>query len=222
MILDNIKYELDKKNKTATVLGFYDFDKILNVLRIPKSVKHWFQEYTIIQIKPMAFYSTPIEKIYLPSTLKTIGTGAFGACDFLQNVSIEQTANNLIIGTGAFAFCRKLKKISGTTTIELTGSDHFQMCRSLTEFEPTIFGKIPSNAFYHTTLRHFVFNNSNIVSRDAFEDVPFNSVTLMKDVGFENFEAPFIDSIQAETIFCQSDSPFVNLAFDGYCVKIYD
>lgn len=220
---NNIKYELDKENKTATVLGLLDVEKCPKFLKIPSLIAYLFQKYTVVEIASNAFSGMLVETVSLPATIKTIGTAAFGVCDFLTSIEFDKNdKDTLTIYSGAFALCRKLKSVLGNRIIEFNGSRQFQMCYELSNFNATILGVISESSFSNTKLKNFVFHKEHYVEKDAFHNVEFEFVVLLKDVTDKNFENTFVETIHAETILCQSDSPFVNLAFDGYCVKIYE
>lgn len=69
-----------------------------------------------------------VRSVTLPSSLQTIGDGAFQECYYLTNISVP--ANVSLIGTNAFGNCTNLKTayIQGNTDLD---SDAFSGCSSL-------------------------------------------------------------------------------------------
>ena len=78
-------------------------------------------------------YTSPLESVNIPGTVKTIGVQAFYNCANLLNVTIPNGVTT--IGENAFSSCKKLESVSipeSVTTIEDTA---FRFCTSLSTFE---------------------------------------------------------------------------------------
>lgn len=64
----------------------------------------------LLNIGPGSFAGTHIEKIKLPSSIKTIDSQAFEGCQYLSEVELPE--NLQIIGLSAFSFCKNIKGIT--------------------------------------------------------------------------------------------------------------
>lgn len=116
-----------------------------------------------------ANHSYALEKVVLPSTIKSIGSSAFYGCSKLTEinlptgiVTINPSAFNgcsslttivfpeglTTIGNNAFAYCSKLKQIQWSSTILTIGNNAFKSCDSLTSLAlPSKITSIGTGAF---------------------------------------------------------------------------
>ena len=122
----------------------------------------------VTAVMDSAFYSTNIDELRLPPTVKRIGKGAFAMCEKLATVDLPPTVIN--IGEGAFEGCRSLRGITlparlkqiGTRTfmrsglkaitlpaaIAVIGDSAFAMCTGLDTIRvPAAVEMIGANAF---------------------------------------------------------------------------
>ncbi len=110
----------------------FNYDKTELIQYPPKKQT---KEYTfpngIENIPDHCFSNSDIEKIIIPDSVKTIGTGAFEYCEKLSEVSLP---NGLIeIGERAFYYCLSLKNISIPNGVTCISSYAFQCCQSLSD-----------------------------------------------------------------------------------------
>jgi hypothetical protein len=96
-----------------------------------------------------------LKSIELPSSLVSIGVGAFGQCTQLQSVQLSEGLEN--IGSWAFAYCPELSDIQLPETLTELGSAAFYECTSLTSIA------IPQNV---KALNEFTF-----IACSALEDI---------------------------------------------------
>ena len=80
-------------------------------------------------IEQKAFQYTPIKSLVLPSTLKSIGDNAFGACEYLTSVKANEGLEK--IGKTCFNLCKKLEEFSIPSTLTSLGEGAFTACISL-------------------------------------------------------------------------------------------
>lgn len=145
----------------------YDYNNLQSVVFAPDIV--------LKTIDMNAFRYSLIEEISLPSSLQTIGIGAFENCNnlaqivFEEGIGIESLADNLFskcqalesiilpesvieIGKAAFADCINLKNISITQSNKIINDRAFSSCSSLNSvFLPSGTEKIGERAFENCT-----------------------------------------------------------------------
>lgn len=110
------------------------------------SLRNVFFNEGLININDYGFgYCASLTSVTLPSTLNSIGSGAFGLSG-LENITIPGSVES--IGMGAFDSCNSMKTVvieSGVNTIESTA---FEGCSVLSKVEvPATVTKIGSRAF---------------------------------------------------------------------------
>ncbi|MDR3594456.1 leucine-rich repeat protein [Clostridium sp.] len=87
-------------------------------------------DITVTGIGAFAFGSPKITSVTIPSTITTIGVGAFGGCVNLTNVVIPNSVKT--ISDHAFADCRNLSTISIPGSVTKMGDAVFLNCNNLT------------------------------------------------------------------------------------------
>ncbi len=85
----------------------------------------------ITSIAPGTFYGYDLEALKLPSTLESLGQGAFGACEHLTEVSIPSSLKD--IDKAAFEGCQKLQRVAFDDGAISVGEKMFAGCSSLKE-----------------------------------------------------------------------------------------
>ncbi len=121
-ILDDYRYTVDADGK-ATVTGYPSSDATVT---IPSSL----DGYPVVGIDSSAFFGHMFLKtVKLPSSMRTIGDGAFGSCLALQSVNLP--ARLQTIGAGAFNGCSALESIYIQDNVESIGPSAFAGCSSL-------------------------------------------------------------------------------------------
>lgn len=82
----------------------------------------------------------------IPSTVKTIGSGAFHSCAKLSSVFIPASVTN--IGSEAFKYCEMLTRLTIPSNVKVIGDGAFSNCVKLeTVTLPSGLNRIPNSAF---------------------------------------------------------------------------
>ena len=124
---------------TATVTGYTGSKKNVSV---PSSLGG----ATVTAIDKYAFENLDITSVSLPSTVKSIGTGAFQNCTELTSVSLPSGLTSL--GNVAFKNCQSLTSVTIPSSLGSIGAGAFQGCSSLTSaYIPSSVTSIGTNAF---------------------------------------------------------------------------
>jgi hypothetical protein len=69
-----------------------------------------------------------LERIIIPSTVKTIGGRCFSSCKRLQNVSLPVDSELVRIEEAAFQFCCSLRSLFLASSVEFVGARCFGRC----------------------------------------------------------------------------------------------
>ena len=107
----------------------------------------------------------------IPSSVTSIGVGAFVCCDYLTNIIIPNSATK--IGDAAFGGCISLTEINIPNSVKSIGDKVFDCCYSLTSISiPNSVGSISAGMFIDCRSLKSVFIPSSITLIDysAFTD----------------------------------------------------
>ena len=123
-------------------------------------------------------------KVTIPSSIKSIGDGAFYNCSNITSVTIPDSVTS--IGTDAFCGCNKLKDITIPNSVTSIGENAFYGCLNLTSITiPNGVTKIAERMFAFCSSLTSVTIPSSVTSIDwwAFMDCKsLKSVTIPKGV----------------------------------------
>lgn len=102
-----------------------------NVIRASQYAYEQFKEFRIEEdvtaIEACAFqYCKSLEKIDIPSAVKTIGGDAFEYCEKMVFVNINEGCTE--IGDGAFEYCRALKDVNIPASVQKIEKSSFDYC----------------------------------------------------------------------------------------------
>ena len=147
--LTNVEFEVDSN---LTSIGAMSFASCSSLRTIN------LEDTKLEELGVMAFGSMDesmpapaIEEITLPSTLKTIGNGAFGVCTSLRTVNFEDNSQLTSIEGQAFLSCSSLTSITipdSDSMLTSVGSSAFSDCSRLTSITiPDSVMSIGSSAF---------------------------------------------------------------------------
>jgi len=96
-----------------------------NELVLPEGVKY---------IARRAFYKCNVMLLKVPTTLLTMGEGAFEKCVLISRISNMENSQLVRIGRNCFAGCQSLQSITLPASLISVESDAFNHCDSLSEF----------------------------------------------------------------------------------------
>ena len=96
----------------------------------------------------ISFRNQNIKSYVIPSSVTSIGDGAFSCCYSLSEIVIPSSVTS--IGDGAFSFCRSLSEIVIPSSVTRIGEAAFYGCYSLSEIViPSSVTSIGNGAFYN-------------------------------------------------------------------------
>lgn len=121
---------------------FQSCTKLTNII-IPEGVTH---------ISDESFSGSGIVSIALPETLKSIGTGSFSACKYLETITFPNSLTS--IGDSAFSGCTKLNNLVIPDNVTNIGQYTFNGCTNLNsvQFSYPIWNVINVNNYSKTQI----------------------------------------------------------------------
>ena len=124
-VTEDLEYELNKDGQSYTVIsaGNYSGD----VLNVPS---HHADGKPITAIGTKAFAGSVLTTVYLPDTVKTVGTNAFGNSHELEFVRMPKNAE---LGEGVFIYCENLRQVILPEALKILPGETFRGCLSLQE-----------------------------------------------------------------------------------------
>ena len=131
----------------------------------------------ITEIGNSAFIDGKMERIKLPSTLKSIGEMAFANCQYLIEIEIPDSVTN--IGESAFSGCKRLKSVKLPSSLKKIEDYTFWNCRGLESIEiPDSVTEIGSMAFFFClSLERVKLSNSlQELKSETFFRSPFKEI----------------------------------------------
>ncbi|MBR1987596.1 MAG: leucine-rich repeat protein [Clostridia bacterium] len=138
----------DNGDGTCAVSGLTDEGKTKARIIIPST----YNGMTVTTIGSEAFYNnTTVQRVVIPSSIKSIGGSAFGECYGLRNVTFAENSQLETIGDSAFFEC-PISSIELPSSLKTIGSEVFWA----TDIS---FITIPENV---TTIDKYAFNLSSI------------------------------------------------------------
>lgn len=116
-----------------------------------------------------ALQSTGIRNVKLPSTIISIGSGAFSSCESLQSVTIPNSVTS--IGDKAFIGCGSLQSVTIPNSVTSIGDKAFCLCKSLHSITiPNSVTSIGDGAFWLCESLHSITipNSVRNIGNNAF------------------------------------------------------
>lgn len=173
VVIDGIRYELNRKNRTATVLPL-EYGQYSGDINIPSTIVHkrfLFKDitYSVVAIGMHAFGHCPnVTSITIPQSVNSIGVAAFYACSSMKTLTLPNHVlfESDILWSTYFQDCNSLQLINLTAdSIEefCAGSCNLELC-SLIE---------------NGVKRKIIINNSEITKVILPDDL-----TIIKDGTF--------------------------------------
>ena len=175
------EFEVDEENQTFFAEDGLLYSKNNELVRVPLNYQN--KTLTIKEgITALADYSVSnvlsIEKVVLPSSLKTIGNYAFYYDQWLRECDLPSGVES--IGEFAFRNCQKLETIDLGTSLTSIGNGAFYTSGITTITFPSSLKTISEYCFYYCkSLKSVTFNEGlETIEEQAFISTPLVSVTL--------------------------------------------
>lgn len=110
-------------------------------------------DMTVTGIRDRAFfYESSLTTVSIPTTIQTIGNGAFNSCSNLSSLTISELPNLKKIGEEAFRNCSKLRGTLSFPALTEMGQSAFYDCESITAVSlSSDLKEIPPHAFERCT-----------------------------------------------------------------------
>ena len=125
--LDNFKYRIDKKDKTAILLGL---EKDMTNIGIPTNIEYENEIYKLVALGEKCFLRhTNLKAVNIPSSILSIGESCFAGCTALETAYIPSSVEN--IGRSCFNGCTSLKEVVLSDKIQYLQENCFYNCKSL-------------------------------------------------------------------------------------------
>lgn len=196
--------------------------KLLNgVLNIPKSINGML----VTSIAEDVFSGiTNLKKVEIPDCLEIIGYNAFKECMNLESVifyKTDYTAKCIEINGHAFANCWSLKYFSSSAPLFLYAGV-FYKCKKLARLNATVLHCSENTFARCEALETLAFEE------DArWQYMPFVGCKNLKTVVFNGNisrstirNKQLMDALRGITIVVKSDFPQMELAYDGFAIKV--
>ncbi len=128
----NLKFELDKKRKSAMVSGLAD-SSVTRVV-IPETVTFGGVAYSVDSIGDFAFRDcSKLTSVTIPDRVVNIGYMAFASCTGLTSIRLPKGMG--WISDGAFCRCTGLTSLTIPEGVGLIGRESFAGCTGLTSIK---------------------------------------------------------------------------------------
>lgn len=179
-VVDGIAYKIENLEElTVSVVPKTIPSTYSGAITIPSTVNINGKSFTVTSVY-QAFYGCSITSVTLPSTLKVIGSTAFGECSLLKSVLIPSSVTEIQLG----AFYQSgLEKITIPSTVEIIGLSAFEDCKNLKsvtiEDSPQPL-KVNHSVTYY---RNFPFNDSLIETLYCGRDITSNRKNESSELG---------------------------------------
>ncbi len=185
--IENFEYQYDPETQGIMIVS-YKGSSIK--VYIPEQI----EDEPVTCIGDRAFMDSAVMSVYIPNSVKVIGTsaffrctgligsGAFAECTLLTNISIPN--NITVIGDSAFRSCIRLTNITIPDSVTMIGEHAFQGCTGLTSItipdSVTIIGRA---AFIECTGLTDVTIGSGVTE---LNDVVFSKCTGLTNIAIPN------------------------------------
>ena len=136
--IDGIRYQLDSEALTAAVAGApFSFG---GDLTIPEKINYNEKEYSVTSIGEHAFEDCSLTSINIPSSVTSIGKGAFGCGSSLTSITVDESNSvydsrdkcNAIIETSSNTLIVGCPKTIIPNIVTSLGDYAFYNCSSMT------------------------------------------------------------------------------------------
>ena len=129
-----------------------DYSTLSGVIDIPETVTNSGKTYSITKIIEMAFASSKITEISIPSSVTTVAASAFANCEQLRSVTFLPSRSATTIGANSFERCSALKSVILPSKLVALNTNCFKFCVVLESLT------IPATV---TSISNTTFDNCN-------------------------------------------------------------
>ena len=117
--VENVASNTKKKSHAISADDYYNLTNLV----IPSTVTYEGKVYNVTRIGYAAFDQCNLTYVDIPSSIKTIGVGAFSNCSSLTSITLKEGLEH--IEGNAFADCRLLETITFPNSLKTVGSYAF-------------------------------------------------------------------------------------------------
>ncbi|MGE4577645.1 MAG: leucine-rich repeat protein [Candidatus Methanomethylophilaceae archaeon] len=145
----NVKYQVNRADMTAQVVGLYDNTATGAVID-----SYYMSESAAFEVTSIGDYAfknyVNLTSVTIPDSVTTIGTQAFSGCSSLASVTIPAGLES--IGDGAFNGCTSLTSVTIPDSVTTIGINAFSYCEGLVSITLSEgITSISENTFYSCT-----------------------------------------------------------------------
>ena len=146
--IGDFNYSIDTETKEAAVkengMGHYSGDVV-----VPGNITVDNVDYTVVEIKNNVFwYSSAMNSVQLPNSIRKIGNYCFTSCSNLQKVNLSNTSLQ-IIPKACFDGCSNLREVKLPVSVTKLEASSFYNCEKLTSINiPTGVSELGNQCFY--------------------------------------------------------------------------
>lgn len=173
---NRMKFKLDLKEKTCLII---DFDDDIKNLVIPNT----YMNYPVVEIcvPERKYLNYSLESVFIPKTIRCISSGAFYACDSLEEVCFEKESELEYIGPRAFEQS-SIKEISVPKSVKIIKDYAFLGCLKLERIvfaEDSKLTSLGNNVFAHCeSLKELELPKNIEIINESFTDSEISSITI--------------------------------------------
>lgn len=149
-------------SRTSFAANLFSYNNINTKLTSLEELQ-WFTSLTSIPTN-FAFNCTKLNKIIIPSSVRSIGQQAFYSCP-LTNMELD-LSNITSFGVGAFQNCTGIKKIILNNNLTSLPGQAFQGCSKCDINVPTNLVSVGSRCFFATPVGDIILENLTTLSGD--------------------------------------------------------
>ncbi len=182
-------------------------------ITIPSEAEIDGKIYKVTHIEALGFHECQVTKIVIPSSVTSIGDGAFYNCHTLTRINIPSNVTS--IGIGVFGGCCALKDITIPSSVTNIGDHAFGGCGELKDLTiPSSVTSIGDSAFYDCKNLDLVINNTErnvTVGSNAFEgckSVTWEIIPDKESTGLK-FEVSGTTAMVAKGDYSKLDTVFI-------------
>ncbi len=213
-------YNVHLRRKTAIIT---DMEEQIaeTFIQIPERI----DDYLVTDLGDNLFYNNQtLQEIWLPSSIRSIGTQAFLNCNNLKNVLMYDAKvphKSITINKEAFAFCSQLTRIILSPSKDVWFNDGyaFKNCHKLMILTGKIHTVWKGTFFDCFELDRLTFANNTYWQDGAFKRCKnLKHITCLGniDIGFTKKNLALLKKMK---ITCQPNTNIAELAYDGYDIR---